>query len=462
MTVKGASYDKALEHAARHAREWLDEVGERRVGPTSNADQMRAALGTELPAGPSAPEDVVDLLAIEGVPGLMAIGSGRFYGWVMGGTLPAALGVDWLISSWDQNSGMRYATPTTVAAEEIAAGWLLDLLGLPETADVGFVSGGTMANFTCLNAARHAVLSRAGWDVAARGLNGGPGVRVIVGRERHDSVDLALRYLGLGEPEAVAADDQGRIEVDALASLLQTIEQGTPIIVCLQAGNVHSGSFDPFAAAIEVAHAHGAWVHIDGAFGLWAGAAPDLQHLVQGYETADSWATDAHKTLNVPYDCGVAIVSDPLAMRAAHGAHTNYLITDSSGPGDPLDKVPELSRRGRGVTVWAALRSLGRSGVIDLMDGLVRNAKTLADALSAIEGVEVLNDVDYTQICLSFGSDDRTREVTQRIIENGEVWMSGSRWRDRAVLRISVSNWSTDDEDVRHSVEAVRRAMATD
>jgi glutamate/tyrosine decarboxylase-like PLP-dependent enzyme len=461
MTVKGASYDKALEHAARYAREWLDEVGERHVGPTSDADQMRAALGSQLPAGPTAPEEVVDLLATEGAPGLMAIGSGRFYGWVMGGTLPAALAVDWLVSAWDQNTGLRYATPTTVAAEEIAGGWLLELLGLPANADVGFVTGGTMANFTCLNAARHSVLARAGWDVSTRGLNGGPQVHVVVGAERHDTIDLSLRYLGLGDPEVVAADDQGRIDVDALRSRLATIEPGSPTIVCLQAGNVHSGSFDSFADAIEVAHAHGAWVHIDGAFGLWAAASPSLRRLVDGFEAADSWATDAHKTLNVPYDCGVAIVADAGVMRAAHGAHASYLITaDSSGPGDPMEKVPEFSRRGRGVTVWAALRSLGRSGVVELMDGLVGNAKSLADALGEIERVEVLNDVGYTQICLSFGSDERTREVTQRIIEDGEVWMSGSRWRDRAVLRISVSNWSTDDEDVRRSVDAVRHAMA--
>jgi glutamate/tyrosine decarboxylase-like PLP-dependent enzyme len=392
----------------------------------------------------------------------MAMQSGRFFGWVIGGTLPAALAADWLVSAWDQNAGLRYATPAVVAAEESAAAWVLDLLGLPGGADVGFVTGCTMANFTGLAAARTSVLSRAGWDVGRDGLNGAPPVHVLVGVERHDTVDLALRYLGLGAPIPVAADAQGRIRVDALAEALESCPSGSPVIVSLQAGNVHSGAFDPFPEAIEVAHRHGAWVHVDGAFGLWAAAAPSLSHLAAGLAGADSWATDAHKTLNVPYDCGLAIVADRNAMRATLGVHASYLILDESGPGDPFERVPEFSRRARGVPVWAALRSLGRTGVVDLVERLVRRARALAEGIADIDGAEVVNDVDYTQVCVMFDDDETTRAVTARLIADGTVWMSGSRWHDRDVLRISVSNWSTNDEDVRRSIEAVRSAVAAE
>jgi glutamate/tyrosine decarboxylase-like PLP-dependent enzyme len=259
----------------------------------------------------------------------------------------------------------------------------------------------------------------------------------------------------------VAADEQGRIRVDALATALGEVPEGAPIIVCLQAGNVHSGAFDPFEEAIDLAHRRGAWVHVDGAFGLWAAASPSLASLAMGLSGADSWATDAHKTLNVPYDCGIAIVEDPRAMRSTFGVHTDYLISDETGVGDPSEKVPELSRRARGVPVWAALRSLGRSGVIDLVDGLVRNAHSIAKGLDAIEGAQVLNDVVYTQVCVAFESDERTRDVAQRIIADGTAWISGSRWKGRDILRVSVSNWSTDDEDVRLTIDAVRRAAAS-
>jgi glutamate/tyrosine decarboxylase-like PLP-dependent enzyme len=460
MSVQRGSYDKALARAAEHARTWLESVSDRPVGPRTAADELLAGFGGPLPENPTAPEDVVDLLAKVAEPGLMAMPSGRFFGWVIGGTLPAALAADWLVSAWDQNTGLRYATPASAAAEEAAAVWLLDLLGLPAGVDVGFVTGATMANFTGLAAARFSVLSRVGWDVGRDGLTGAPRVRVLVGGERHDTIDLALRYLGLGAPQPVAADDQGRIRVDALTESLGALDTGSPTIVCLQAGNVHSGAFDPFAEAIEAAKRHGAWVHVDGAFGLWAAAAPRLRHLVAGLAAADSWATDAHKTLNVPYDCGIAIVADRVALRSSFGVLASYLITDDSGPGDPQDKVPELSRRARGVPVWAALRSLGRTGVADLVEGLARHARDLADGIAGIDGASVINDVDYTQICVTFGDDRRTRAVTSRLIADGTVWMSGSRWHDQDVLRVSVSNWSTDDEDVRRSVDAVRRAVA--
>lgn len=460
VPAPGGAYDEALSRAAAHARTWLDSVHDRPVGPRATAAELLAGFGGPLPEGPTPAEDVVDQLARLAEPGLMAMPSGRFFGWVIGGTLPAALAADWLVSAWDQNTGLRYATPATAAAEEAAAAWLLDLFGLPAGADVGFVTGATMANFTCLAAARFAVLSRVGWDVGRDGLTGGPPVRVLVGAERHDTVDLALRYLGLGTPQPVDADDQGRIRVDALAEALDALEPGGPVIVCLQAGNVHSGACDPFAEAIELAHRHGAWVHIDGAFGLWAAAAPSLRPLTSGLAAADSWGSDAHKTLNTPYDCGIAIVADRSAMRSAMGVHGSYLVRDDSGTGDPQDKVPELSRRARGVPVWAALRSLGRSGVAGLVEGLAACARALADGIAGVEGARVVNDVDYTQICVTFGSDERTRAVTARLIADGTVWMSGSRWHDQDVLRISVSNWSTDDDDVRRSVAAVRSAVA--
>jgi glutamate/tyrosine decarboxylase-like PLP-dependent enzyme len=461
MSAQGGAYDKALARAAEHARAWLDSVSDRPVGPRASADELLAGFGGPLPQQSTPPEDVVDVLAKVAEPGLMAMQSGRFFGWVIGGTLPAALAADWLVSAWDQNTGLRYATPATAAAEEAAAAWLLDLFGLPDGADVGFVTGATMANFTCLAAARSSVLSRAGCDVGREGLSGAPRTRVLVGEERHETIDIALRYLGLGAPQPVAADDQGRIQVDALAESLDGLDRGSPVIVCLQAGNVHSGAFDPMAEAIEVAHRHGAWVHVDGAFGLWAATSPGLRHLVSGLSEADSWTTDAHKTLNVPYDCGIAIVADRMALRTMFGAHGSYLITDNSGPGDPLEKVPEYSRRARGVPVWAALRSLGRSGVIDLVDGLARHAREMAEEIAGIGGAEVVNDVVYTQVCVTFGDDQRTQAVTARLIADGTAWMSGSRWRDRDVLRISVSNWSTDAEDVRRSVEAIRRAVAS-
>jgi glutamate/tyrosine decarboxylase-like PLP-dependent enzyme len=453
-------YTAALDRAAEHARRWIGSLDDRRVAPALDADALAARVGGPLPREGCSPEAVVDLLAAEAEPGLMAMPSGRFFGWVIGGTLPAALAADWLVSTWDQNTALRYATPATAAIEEAAAGWLLDLLGLPPSADVGFVTGGTMANFTGLAAARGAVLQQAGWDVAEHGLVGAPTVHVLVGAERHDTLDLALRHLGLGRPSAVATDDQGRIRVAALASALAGVPSGEPVIVCLQAGNVHSGAFDPFGPAIEVAHARDAWVHVDGAFGLWAAAAPDLRHLVAGVDGADSWATDAHKTLNVPYDCGVAAVATPAPLRSSMSVHADYLVPTDADPGDPQEKVPELSRRARGVPVWAALRSLGRDGAAGLVSGLAAAAAALAEGIGTIPGATVLNDVVFTQVCVAFEDDERTRQVIARLLAGGETWMSGSRWRGRDVLRISVSNWSTDDDAVRRSLEALRRAAS--
>lgn len=444
----------ALPAAAVHAQRWLDSLEDRPVPPQAQVEELVERLGTELPDGPRDAVEVVEHLVTALEPGLTAMPSGRFYGMVIGGSHPAALAADWLTSAWDQNAGLARLTPAATATEVVASAWLLDLLGLPEGSAVGFVTGGTMANFTCLAAARDAALRDAGWDIGSRGLVGSPGVRVLVGEERHDTVDLALRYLGLGAPEVVAADEQGRLEVAALAAALEGADG--PTVVCLQAGNVHSGGYDPFTEAIEVAHAHGAWVHVDGAFGLFAAAAPTYQHLTAGQEGADSWATDAHKTLNVPYDCGLAIVRDPAAVKAAMGMHGDYLIQDEAG--DPFEKVPELSRRARSIPVWAVLAALGRRGVADLVERMAGHAAAFAHEIAEIPGAEILNDVVFTQVCVSFGSDERTREVVARLLEGGEAWMSGSVWRGRAVLRISVSNWSTEEGDVGRSLRALRTA----
>ena len=450
----------ALDHANRHANRWLGSLATRPVPPRASVAEVTAALGTELPAGPTEASEVIDLLATACEPGLTAMPSGRFYGMVIGGTHPAALAADWLVSAWDQNAVLRAVSPAHAAAEDVASTWLLGLLGLPETSGVGFVTGATMSNFTCLAAARDAVLGKHGWDVAQHGLSGAPRVRVLVGAQRHDTVDLALRYLGLGAPEPVPADDQGRIDPAALASALdQAPATTTPTIVVLQAGNLHSGAFDPFEQAITVAHAHGAWVHIDGAFGLFAAASPATRHLTDGYDQADSWTTDGHKTLNVPYDCGIAIVADRNALRAAMtmGA-MDYFITDAAG--DSCDTVPESSRRARAIPVWALLRSLGRQGVADLVDGFCRHAKAFASGIEAIDGAKVENDVVFSQVSVSFGSDERTRAVTARLMADGTAWMTGSRWHDKAVLRISVSNWSTTDEDVARSLAALHKAAS--
>ncbi|GGF02173.1 pyridoxal phosphate-dependent decarboxylase family protein [Mycetocola zhadangensis] len=457
MAANPDAYREPLDRALMHTREWLDSMPTRQVRPRQSADEVAEHFSVPLPDGPTDPADVVDELATFAEPGLMAMPSGRFFGWVIGGTLPAALASDWLVSAWDQNSALRYASPSTAAIEQAAGDWLLDLLGLPTGCDVGFTTGATMANFVGLAAGRTAVLDAAGWNLDADGLSGSPRITVLVGEERHASLDLALRYLGLGTPTAVAADSQGRLSESALTDALGQVDG--PTIVCLQAGNLHSGAFDPLRETIRRAHEHGAWVHVDGAFGLWAAASPRYRDRLDGIETADSWATDAHKTLNVPYDCGIAIIARPEVSRPTFGVHTDYLIHDSTGPGDPWEKVPELSRRARGVPVWAALRSLGRSGTIDLVERLVDTAQQLATGLAPIPGVEVVNDVVFTQVCLAFGSDELTRKVTQQLISDGTVWMSGSHWQGRDILRISVSNWSTDAADIRTSIEAVRHAL---
>jgi glutamate/tyrosine decarboxylase-like PLP-dependent enzyme len=450
---------KILERVLEEATGFLDGLPGRRVAARTDVDGVAAALRRPLPDQGAEPLEVIEELIAGAEPGVLAIPSGRFFGWVMGGVLPVTLAADWLTSTWDQNAGLLVSSPAAAGAEWVASEWLLDLLGLPGNSAVGFVTGAMIANFTCLAAARHDVLRRAGWDVEGDGLHGAPPVTVIVGEERHETVDVALRFLGLGEQRTltVPADDQGRIRLDALTDILAQVGN-TPLIVCLQAGNVHSGAFDPIAEAVDLAHQYGAWVHVDGAFGLWAAASAQYRHLVAGVERADSWASDAHKTLNVPYDSGFAIVAKAEAMYAAMGVHAAYLIQDERP--DPFSTVPEFSRRARGFPVWAALRSLGRRGVAEMVERFCRHARRFAAGLAELDGVRVVNDVVFTQVCVSFGTDEATREVATRLLRDGTAWMTPSTWHGQAVLRISVSNWRTTEEDVDRTLAAVRRVLA--
>ena len=450
---------KILERVLEEATGFLDGLPGRRVAARTDVDGVAAALRRPLPEQGAEPMEVIEELIAGAEPGVLAIPSGRFFGWVMGGVLPVTLAADWLTSTWDQNAGLLVSSPAAAGAEWVASEWLLDLLGLPGNSAVGFVTGAMIANFTCLAAARHDVLRRAGWDVEGDGLHGAPPVTVIVGEERHETVDVALRFLGLGEQRSltVPADDQGRIRLDALTDILAQVGN-TPLIVCLQAGNVHSGAFDPIAEAVDLAHQYGAWVHVDGAFGLWAAASAQYRHLVAGVERADSWASDAHKTLNVPYDSGLAIVAKADAMYAAMGVHAAYLIQDERP--DPFSTVPEFSRRARGFTVWTALRSLGRRGVAEMVERFCRHARRFAAGLAELDGVRVVNDVVFTQVCVSFGTDEATREVATRLLRDGTAWMTPSTWHGQAVLRISVSNWRTTEEDVDRTLAAVRRVLA--
>jgi glutamate/tyrosine decarboxylase-like PLP-dependent enzyme len=450
---------KILERVFEEATGFLDGLPDRQVAARADVDGVAAALRRPLPEEGAEPLEVIEELIAGAEPGVVAMPSGRFFGWVIGGVLPATLAADWLTSTWDQNAGLLASSPAAAGVEWVASEWLLDLLGLPADSAVGFVTGAMIANFTCLAAARHEVLRRAGWNVERDGLHGAPQVTVIVGEERHETVDVALRFLGLGEGRSIVvpADDQGRVRLDVLTETLAEV-RNSALIVCLQAGNVHSGAFDPIKDAVDLAHRHGAWVHVDGAFGLWAAASSQYRQLVAGVERADSWATDAHKTLNVPYDSGIAIVANAEAMYGAMGVHAAYLIQDERP--DPFATVPEFSRRARGFTVWAALRSLGRRGVAEMVERFCAHARRFAAELSELDGVRVVNDVVFTQVCVSFGSDEVTREVAARLLKDGTAWMTPSTWHGVAVLRISVSNWRTTDEDVDRTLAAVRRVLA--
>lgn len=448
-----------LARVREHALRWLDGLDERPVRAAAAAEDVAEALGGPLPEDPSEPLRVLDELVEAAEPGLTAMGAARFFGWVIGGSVPAALAADLMATVWDQNSGLHVSSPAAAAVEEVAGQWLLEVMDLPRTSSVGFVTGGAMANFTCLAAARHSVLRRVGWNVERDGLQGAPPVTVIASVERHVTIDAALRYLGLGAGRVVPVDTdgQGAILLDALAEDLD--KTLGPRIVCLGAGNVNTGAFDPLAEGIELAHRHGAWVHVDGAFGLWAQTVPALRHLSAGVERADSWAVDAHKWLNVPYDSGLAVVAHPEVHRAALGVTAPYLIQDEAVP-DPLSFVPEFSRRARGFAVWAALRQLGRSGVADMIERCCAHARSLAAGFAAMDGVELLNDVVLNQVLVSFGDDATTRAVIDRALADGTAFATGTTWKDRAALRISVSNWRTTEADVERTLAAFARVLA--
>jgi len=449
---------RALDAAHAAAVRFLDTLGSRPVWPRAGLDEMTEAFGGPLPATGEDPAQVIEDLAAIADPGLVAIPGGRFFGFVIGGTLPAALASDWLVSAWDQNSGSSTMTTATVGIERVAGRWVCELLGLPDTAAVGFVTGAQVSNYVCLASAQHSVLRRAGWDLTASGLRGAPAVRLVVGGDRHGSIDRAARFCGIGSSELVVArsDDEGRMTVAGLTAALA--ESDGPAIVCLQAGEVHTGAFDPFDELIPIARDHGAWVHVDGAFGLWAAASPRLEHLTAGVGAADSWTTDAHKTLNVPYDSGMAIVRDPADAIAMFRTGGDYLMFASL---DPWDVAPELSRRARGVPAWAALRSLGSAGVAELVDRLHRNALRLADGLGGIRGVSVVNDVVYTQVMFRLDDDERTRALGRAILADGTAALTGAEWRGRAVLRCSMSSWATTDADIDLTIEAIARLSAT-
>jgi glutamate/tyrosine decarboxylase-like PLP-dependent enzyme len=458
-----AAIERALAAASEAATRFLRSLPERPVAATAGAEELRARLGGPLPDSPGDPAEIVAELAELADDGLVASAGPRFFGFVVGGSLPAALAADWLASAWDQNAGLFVLGPAAATVEDVAAGWLIDLLGLPPTASTGFVTGGQMANVTGLAAARYHVLAAAGWDVERDGLGGAPPVQVVVGAERHVTIDAALRFLGLGSGRvrAVAADGQGRMDPAALAATLAS-GQG-PTIVCAQAGNVNTGAVDPLAAICATAHDHGAWVHVDGAFGLWAAASPARRHLVAGVEQADSVATDAHKWLNVPYDSGLVFVAHPEAHLAAFSTVAGYLTPGQAGERDPDAFTPEFSRRARGFPVWAALRSLGRSGVAAMVERCCAHARRFAGALGAAPGVEVLNEVVLNQVLVRFPDpggdhDARTREVVRRVQAGGTLWLSGTTWHGMAAMRISVSNWSTTGEDVDRSVAAILEA----
>lgn len=457
---------EALEAAARAARAYLASLADRPVGASATLADLRAALGGPLPAQGADPAMVVTDLARSADGGLVASAGPRYFGFVIGGSLPAALGADWLTSAWDQNAGIYATSPAAAVVEEIAAQWLLSLFGLPSSASVGFVTGGQMANTACLAAARHAVLRRTGWDVEQRGLYGAPEIEVVVGAEAHVTVLAGLRVLGLGagRVRVVPADGQGRMRPEAVETAL---ERGAgPMIVCAQAGNVNTGSFDPFDRIAPLARSRGAWLHVDAAFGLWAAASPAHRHLVSGVALADSWATDGHKWLNVPYDSGFAIVADAAAHHAAFSADAAYLEKTSGEERDPEDWVPEFSRRARGFPVYAALRSLGREGVSALVDRCCAHARAIADRLRRAPGVEILNDVVLNQVLVRFtprsgaDADAFTRDVVQRVQRDGTCWLSGTTWQGRAAMRISLSGWSTTAADVARSADAILGAAA--
>ncbi|MEX0850417.1 MAG: pyridoxal-dependent decarboxylase [Gaiellaceae bacterium] len=450
-----------LRRTAEIAGDFVESLDRRPVWPGATVEELRATLGGPLPDHPIDALEVIEELAREADHGVVAIPSGRYFGFVIGGALPAALAADWLTSTWDQNAGLVVGGPAAAVAEEVAGEWLKELFGLPATTSFAFVTGCQMAHVTCLAAARHAVLDRADWNLERDGLTGAPPVRVFVGGKRHVTIDRALRLLGFGSAAAVTvtADDQGRMRRDALETALGQHEG--PAIVCSQVGEVNTGAADAVSEIAALSRAAGAWLHVDGAFGLWAATSPELRHLVHGVGEADSWATDAHKWLNVPYDCGLAFVAHPEAHRAAMAMAAEYLVTNPNAARDQMDWTPEFSRRARGLTVYAALRSLGRSGVADLIERSCAHARRFADEIARLPGCEVLNQVVLNQVLFRFANDETTNAVLAEVQASGEAWMSGTTWDGRSAIRLSVSNWRTTEDDIARTVAAFERAVSS-
>ncbi|MBV8518085.1 MAG: aspartate aminotransferase family protein [Acidobacteria bacterium] len=455
--------DALLRRAHEHAAAYLNEMPDRHVGARATREELLAALEVPLTDDGEEPAAVVDALAAQGARGAVANTGPRYFGFVIGGNLPVALASDWLVSTWDQNPGIYATSPLVSVVEEIARGYLLDLFDLPRESGVGFVTGGQMANFTCLAAARHGVLRRAGWNVEEDGLAGAPRVHLVTSAESHVTIDLSMRYLGFGTRALlrVESDDQGRMRPDRLRRLLGNFSG--PTIICAQAGNVNTGAFDPLREIAEIAHEHGAWLHVDSAFGLWARTSETLRELADGAELADSWGVDAHKWLNVPQDCGLAIVKHAADHRASMTSTAAYLVQTSGVERDSVDWVPEFSRRARGVPVYAALRALGRRGVAQLVERCCARAKQMAELLRRDERVTILNDVRLNQVLVRFGdSDDLTRRVIAGVQREGSCWLGGTTWHDLAAMRVSVSHWATSEEDIARSAEAILRALANE
>ena len=440
-----------LNDASRRAIAYLESLDSRSVAPSPEAVANLTAFDEPLPAKPSDPRDTLRLLDELGSPGTTAMAGGRFFGFVIGGALPVTLGANWIAGAWDQNCALYRATPSAAFIEQMALRWLLEILGLPPTCAGAFVTGATVANLCALAAARHSVLARVGWDVEANGLFGAPPITVIVGAEVHPSVTKSLGILGLGRSRVVRVpvDGAGRMRADQIPEITG------PTIICAQAGNVNTGAFDPIVEICRKAKPNGAWVHVDGAFGLWAAATVSHKHLAAGIELADSWATDAHKWLNVPYDCGLAFVREPDSLRAAMAVTAEYLPTQSECR-NPSDFAPELSRRARGIEVWAALRSLGREGIAEMIERNCTQARRFAEKLAA-SGCEILNEVFLNQVLVSFGDAERTKRVIEGIQAEGTCWCGVTVWQGRTAMRISVSSWATTADDVDKSVEAILR-----
>jgi glutamate/tyrosine decarboxylase-like PLP-dependent enzyme len=447
-----------LHAAADYAAGFLETLDDRPIRHEAEVAELYEALGGPLPEEGNDPRAVLASLVEGAEPGLVGIPSGRYFGFVVGGGVPAALAADWLTSAWDQNAGGYVLGASAAVVEEVARVWLAELLGLPRGVSVAYVTGCQMAHVTALAAARHHVLARAGWDVGQDGLAGSPPIRVVVGEKRHVTIDRALRLLGIGASAfvVVPADEQGRMRIDQLPQLDEA-----PTIVCGQAGEVNTGAFDDLAAVADaVAEAPNAWLHVDGAFGLWAAASPELRHLLRGSERADSWATDAHKWLNVPYDSGIAFCAHPESHRAAMAVTAAYLQFGADArERDAVDWTPEFSRRARGFAVYAAIRSLGRTGIAELVDRCCAHARLFAELLEA-GGATILNDVVLNQVLVRFGDGDRTRQVIERVQEEGTCWLGGTEWGGEHAMRISVSNWRTTREDVERSTEAILSAAA--